>query len=108
MVRAIPIVVASISLIALQLRLAARADVSVRGDSGLNSKVNGRRDGSCKSGVCRISGGRRGGRKDKILFHRLSELDTRGDRIKKIKLNVGVRKPNWSLLASPTAIDTTC
>ena len=92
MVRAIPIVVASISLIALQLRLAARADVSVRGDSGLNSKVNGRRDGSCKSGVCRISGGRRGGRKDKILFHRLSELDTRGDRIKKIKLNVGARK----------------
>ena len=92
MFRASSIVVASISLIALQLGPAARADVSVRGDSGLNSKVNGQRDGSCKAGVCRISGGRRGGRQKNILFHRLSELDTRGDRIKKIKLNVGARK----------------
>ena len=90
--RALPIVVASISLIALHVGPAAWADVSVRGDSGLNSKVNGQRDGSCKAGVCRISGGRRGGRKKQILFHRLSELDTRGDRIKKIKLNVGARK----------------
>lgn len=91
MFRASSIVVASISLIALHLAPAARADVSVRGDSGLNSKVNGKRDGSCKAGVCRISGGRRGGRQKNILFHRLSELDTRGDRIKKIKLNVGAR-----------------
>ena len=92
MSRSSSIVVAWISLIALSLSPVARADVSVRGDSGLNSKVNGQRDGSCKAGVCRVSGGRRGGRQKKILFHRLSELDTRGDRIKKIKLNIGDRK----------------
>ena len=108
MSRALPIVVASISLIALHVGPAAWADVSVRGDSGLNSKVNGQRDGSCKAGVCRISGGRRGGRNKQILFHRLSELDTRGDRIKKIKLNVGARKTKSVILASPTAIDKTC
>ena len=76
----------------------ALADVKVDQNSGLSSKVNGRLDGSCKAGTCRISGGRRSGRKNRLLFHRLSELNTKGNRIKKIKLNLGDQKTKSVIL----------
>ena len=70
----------------------ARADVKVRAKSGLNSKINGRLNGSCTKGICRISGGRRGGRRKRLLFHRIKELNTRGKNIKKIKLKLGDKR----------------
>lgn len=76
----------------------ALADVKVDQNSGLGSKVNGRLDGSCKAGTCRISGGRRSGRKNRLLFHRLSELNTKGNRIKKVKLNLGNQKTKSVIL----------
>ena len=88
----------------------ALADVKVDQNSGLSSKVNGRLDGSCKAGTCRISGGRRSGRKNRLLFHRLSELNTKGNRIKKIKLNLGDQKTKSVILGvthpKGTFIDT--
>jgi hypothetical protein len=72
--------------------LEARADIKVRAKSGLNTKINGRLNGSCRKGVCRISGGQRGGKRNRLLFHRLKQLDTRGKSIKKIKLNLGNKK----------------
>ena len=88
----------------------ALADVKVDPNSGLSSKVNGRLDGSCKAGLCKISGGRRSGRKNRLLFHRLSELNTKGNRIKKVKLNLGNQKTKSVILGvthpKGTFIDT--
>ena len=45
------------------------------GRKGLSTRVNGKRDGRCNSGVCRISEGSKSGRH---RFYRLSRLNTRG------------------------------
>ena len=52
---------------------AVRAEV--KAGLGLGSRVNGVEGGSCRAGLCRISGGSDAGRN---RFHRLSRFDTRG------------------------------
>ena len=80
----------------------ANAEIKLAGKKGLFTKVNGKIDGSCRSGVCKISGGTSAG---KNLFHRFRKFDTRGkikggefDSIGKKNLIVGVTSPKGSFI----------
>ena len=68
-----------LALLPLALALAAlnvRADVSSSSSGGLGTRINGVEGGSCSKGLCKIDGGAKSGDN---RFHRLTELDTRGD-----------------------------
>ena len=51
----------------------AAAEIKSAGKKGLSTKVNSRVGGSCRSGVCKITGGTSSG---KNLFHRFKKFDT--------------------------------
>ena len=53
----------------------ARSEVKPAVTNSLFTHVNGRLDGSCSSGICKITGGTSSGRN---LFHRFKAFDTRG------------------------------
>ena len=80
----------------------ANAEIRSEGKKGLFTKVNGKAFGSCRSGVCKISGGTSAG---KNLFYRFSKFDTRGrikgvefDSVGKKNLIVGVTSPKGSFI----------
>ena len=80
----------------------AGAEIRAAGKKGLFTKVNGKTDGSCRSGICKISGGTSAG---KNLFHRFRRFDTRGkikgvefDAIGKKNLIVGVTSSKGSFI----------
>ena len=55
--------------------LSVRSEIEPAVKNSLLTKVNGRLDKSCRSGICKISGGTSSGRN---LFHRFKAFDTRG------------------------------
>ena len=78
------------------------AEIRSEGKKGLFTKVNGKIDGSCGSGVCKISGGVSAG---KNLFYRFRKFDTRGkikgvefDSIGRKNVIVGVTSPKGSFI----------
>ncbi|QNI83665.1 putative conserved secreted CHAT domain-containing protein [Synechococcus sp. RS9907] len=78
------------------------AGIRSEGKKGLFTKVNGKIDGSCGSGVCKISGGISAG---KNLFYRFRKFDTRGkikgvefDSIGRKNVIVGVTSPKGSFI----------
>ncbi|MGB1776495.1 MAG: hypothetical protein ACPHGV_09185, partial [Synechococcus sp.] len=82
--------------------LPANAEIKPAVKKGLLTKVNGKLNGSCRSGVCKITGGTSSG---KNLFHRFKAFDTRGkikgiefDSIGKKNLIVGVTSPKGSFI----------
>ena len=80
----------------------ARSEVKPAVTNSLLTKVNGRLDGSCRSGICKITGGTSSGRN---LFHRFKAFDTRGD-IDRVEFDsfgndnliIGVTAPNGSFI----------
>ena len=80
----------------------ASAVIKAAGKKGLFTKVNGKTSGSCRSGICKISGGTAAG---KNLFQRFRRFDTRGeiksvefDAIGKKNLIVGVTSAQGSFI----------
>ena len=66
----------------------AHSEVEPAATNSLSTKVNGSLHESCRSGICKISGGTLSG---KNLFHRFKEFDTRGG-IKGVKFNSAGKK----------------
>ena len=88
--------------------LAAHSEVRPAVKNSLFTKVNGRRDKSCRSGICKISGGTSSGRN---LFHRFKAFDTRGgiegvefDSAGKKNLIIAVTSPKGSFINKPIAL----
>ena len=88
--------------------LAAHSEVRPAVKNSLFTKVNGRRDKSCRSGICKISGGTSSGRN---LFHRFKAFDTRGgiegvefDAAGKKNLIIAVTSPKGSFINKPIAL----
>ena len=82
------------------------ADVSgATGKSSLRTTINGKLNGSCNSGVCKVEGGTKAG---KNLFHRFKDFDTRGS-IRKVLFDsqssknmiVGVLGSRGSFITKP-------
>ena len=82
------------------------ADVSgATGKSSLRTTINGKLNGSCNSGVCKVAGGTKAG---KNLFHRFKDFDTRGS-IRKVLFDsqssknmiVGVLGSRGSFITKP-------
>ena len=80
----------------------AGAEIRAAGKKGLFTKVNGKMSGTCRSGICKISGGTSAG---KNLFQRFRRFDTRGkiksvefDAIGKKNLIVGVTSDQGSFI----------
>ena len=76
--------------------------------NSLFTKVNGRRDKSCRSGICKISGGTSSGRN---LFHRFKAFDTRGgiegvefDSAGKKNLIIAVTSSKGSFINKPISL----
>ena len=80
----------------------ARSEVKPAVTNSLFTHVNGRLDGSCSSGICKITGGTSSGRN---LFHRFKAFDTRGgiegvefDSVGKDNLIIAVTAPKGSFI----------
>lgn len=90
----------------------AFADLKVNGGGRVGTKLNGSLNGTCRRGICKISGGMRKGKNKNILMHRLDKFDTRGGSIKKVKINnskgkiqtivLSVTDPRGAFLTVPT------
>ena len=86
----------------------AHSEVEPAVTNSLSTKVNGSLHESCRSGICKISGGARSG---KNLFHRFKGFDTRGgiegvefDSIGKENLIIAVTSSKGSFINKPIAL----
>ena len=86
----------------------AHSEVEPAVTNSLSTKVNGSLNESCRSGICKISGGTPSG---KNLFHRFKEFDTRGgiegvefDSAGKKNLIIAVTSSKGSFLNKPISL----